>query len=378
MTHFNRRQALGLFGAATFATTMPVAFAEGMADRKFVFVLARGAMDGLSALVPADASLERFRPGLIASAPQSLPLGNGFSLHPALSTLKSWFDAGDAAFVHAAASPYRGRSHFDGQDVVEILGAADSRDGWLNRVLGVSGQAGLAIGYSIPLALRGRAPATNWAPAVFEAADDDLMSRLETLYANDPVFSEPLDLARTMGTPDVDMGRRGGGPGRAYTQSIKAVGELMARSGGPGVAMVSLDGWDSHAGQTGFLNGRFQGLDAGFAALKDALGAHWENTCVVLCSEFGRTVAENGTRGTDHGTGGLVILAGGAVRGGKVLGDWPGVSQRALYEGRDLAPANDLTSILKGLLRDHLGIDRGALDSRVFQNSSRPMDGLIV
>lgn len=377
MTRLNRRQAIGLLGAAAASSAFPFALAEGIEDRKFIFVLARGAMDGLSALIPNEPSIESHRPGLFSATAPTLPLGNGFSLHPTLNTFETWFQSGEAAFIHATASPYRGRSHFDGQDTVETMGQADTRDGWLNRALAASGLHGLAIGYSIPLAMRGNAPAMNWAPPVFQAADADLMARLSSLYADDPVFAAPLEMANSMAMPDLEMGGRGRGTERAYAQSLKAVGELMAHAGGPGIAMVSLDGWDSHAGQTGILNGRFQGLDRGFSDLKSALGEHWAKTCVVLCSEFGRTVVENGTRGTDHGTGGLVILAGGAVKGGHIYGDWPGTSTRALYEGRDLAPANDLAAILKGVLRDHIGIDRRTLDTQVLPGRARPLDGLI-
>lgn len=378
MARITRRHTLGLIGAAAASASFPVALAQGVESRKFLFILARGAMDGLSALVPDEESLVAARPGLMANSARNLQIGDGFSLHPALSTLHGWYQSGDAAFIHAAASPYRGRSHFDGQDALETLAAAGARDGWLNRALGASGLTGLAIGYDLPLALRGDAPATNWAPPVFEAADEDLIDRLAQLYESDPLFSEQLELSQTMAMPDVQMGGRGGGrPARAYVQSLQAVGQILGQTGGPGIAMVSLDGWDSHAGQANFLNTRFEGMDAGFAELRSALGPYWDKTCIIMCSEFGRTVAENGTRGTDHGTGGLVILAGGAVKGGQILGDWPGTAPRALHEGRDLAPANDLTGLLKGLLRDHIGIDRHALDTQVFQNTARPMDGLV-
>jgi uncharacterized protein (DUF1501 family) len=377
MTALSRREMIALLAASTASCVLPAAFAEGVAGRKFIFVLARGGLDGLSFLVPDDPALEEMRPDLVPARSQRRDVSGGFALHPALDFLHSAFKSGDVSFVHAAASPYRGRSHFDGQDAIETLATAGAGEGWLNRALQASGLNGLALGYALPLAMRGRAPATNWAPPVFQEADEALLNRLAQMYENDPVLAKPLELAMSSTQPEAEMGRARRGNGEVYRQSLKTVGELMAVDGGPGIAMVSLDGWDSHANQSGFLNSRFQGLDSGFRELKDALGPHWERTCIVLCSEFGRTVAQNGTRGTDHGTGGLVMLAGGAVRGARVLGDWPGTHQRALYEGRDLAPANDLVAVLKGVLRDHMGIERSALETQVFPGSGAVFEGLV-
>ena len=151
----------------------------------------------------------------------------------------------------------------------------------------------------------------------------------------------------------------------------------MSEDGGPGIGMVALDGWDTHNGQANRLTHSFAALDEALGALKTSLGSSWEKSCIVVTSEFGRTAAANGTRGTDHGTGGLTMLLGGAVKGGKVHGDWPGVKPSALYEGRDLYPANDIAGIMKGVMRDHLGIKRAALDADIFPRSGRAFDGLI-
>ena len=164
---------------------------------------------------------------------------------------------------------------------------------------------------------------------------------------------------------------------RKHRIVLSSLGRLMSAEGGPNIGMVGLDGWDTHAKQDRRLNNMFTDLDAGIAALKTSLGRAWDKSCVVICSEFGRTAAANGTKGTDHGTGGLAIVLGGAVKGGRIYGDWPGVNPAALYEARDLYPANDIAAILKGTMRDHLGLDRTAIDNHIFPNSARAFDGLI-
>lgn len=377
MTALSRRTLLSLMAAASTASLMPPAFAQGVSGRTFIFVILRGAMDGLAALIPDDAETEALRGTILPAKPDRLDLGNGFRLHPAFTDLKTLYANGDAAFIHASASPYRDRSHFDGQDYLETLGPPGTRDGWLNRALQAGGLEGLAVGYALPLALKGEGRATNWSPPVFDSAPADTLERLADLYASDPVFSEPLAMARAIPSQDMSASLGRGGPAAQYKQALQAMGELMAAEGAPGVGMVSLNGWDTHANQQGALQLRFQGLNDGIAALKTALGPRWTSTCVVMCSEFGRTAAANGTRGTDHGTGGLTLLLGGAVAGGRVHGDWPGLTRQALHEGRDLAPANDLTGILKGVLRDHLGLDRAKLDQEVLPGGARAWDGLI-
>ncbi len=379
MTRYTRRSALALFGAAGIAPAFSGAFAQGVADRKFIFVILRGAMDGLSALIPDDRETEALRGSILPPVSERLDLGGGFRLHPGLASLRAMYSEGDAGFVHAVATPYRDRSHFDGQDVLETLDSGAVRDGWLNRALRATGGQGLAVGRALPLVLKGGAPATNWSPPVFEPASSDLLDRLGDLYGEDNLFAQALAQARAMDMPDVDMGDsgRGGGPGGQYREALAAAGRLMAAEGGPNVGVVSLDGWDTHANQRGALSARFQGMDQGLAALKTELGTDWATTAIVIASEFGRTAAANGTNGTDHGTGGLVILAGGAIAGGKVHGDWPGLKRSALFEGRDLYPANDMGGVLKGVLRDHLGVDRARLDTDILPRSAGPMDGLI-
>lgn len=377
MTEFTRRSALGLLGGLSLAGASQPAFAQGVEGRKLIFVFLRGAMDGLSAVIPDDSSLASIRPNILPEFSARHDLGNGFRLHPSLAGLKTLYDQKEAAFVHAAAPPYRNRSHFDAQDLFETMGRTDARDGWLNRVVQLTGGRGVAVGHSLPLAMQGAGDVFNWSPPVFGAAPEPILDRLAALYEPDAQFSQALMTARSGMMSAAGMTGSARRFGRNYSTVMKLTGQLMAQDGGPGIAMVSLNGWDSHAGQIRDLENRFNSFDQSIDVLRQTLGKQWKNTCVVLCSEFGRTVAENGTRGTDHGTGGLVMLLGGAVAGGKVHGDWPGVRSNDLFEGRDLAPANQMTGILKGLLRDQLGIDRQQLTQSVFPDQTRPMDGLI-
>ncbi len=166
------------------------------------------------------------------------------------------------------------------------------------------------------------------------------------------------------------------------SDSAEAAARFLAAADGPRIAVIEASGWDTHANQgaeTGQLANRLAGLDAGVAKLRTGLGEAWEDTVVAIVTEFGRTVRVNGTRGTDHGTAGAAILVGGAVRGGRVLADWPGLAPRALHEGRDLRPTTDLRALFKAVLAEHLGLDTGFIDREVFPGSgaARRLDGLI-
>jgi len=375
MLTYTRRTVLGLLGATSLS---PSILADGIDNRKFIFVLLRGGMDGLSALMPDEENISSLRHKLLPSLDTRLNLSNNFRLHPSLKNLKILYDQGDVSFIHACSTSYRARSHFEAQDMLEILAQNNIREGWLNRVLSAISGNGLAIARVVPLALQGTQKVANWSPPLFDSAPEDLLDRLSILYANDPEFSLSLKIARESKISGMPLNRR---MNRRFTFeypiALKALGERMSIEGGPGIGMVALDGWDTHVNQAYELTQKFTGLDDGLLALKQELGPHWANTCIVVASEFGRTVAVNGTGGTDHGTGGLMMLLGGAVNGGTMYGDWPGIRKKDLYQGRDLTPANDVSAVLKGVLRDHLGIDQRILNTSIFPNSGRAFDGLI-
>jgi uncharacterized protein (DUF1501 family) len=380
--------ALGAGGA--LATLLPgVSFAAASGAPPFVVVILRGALDGLSAVPPygdpgygqARGAIAIARPGADKGA---LDLNGFFGLHPALPGLHARYAAGELLVVHATASGYRERSHFDGQNVLENGGDKPSgtASGWLNRALGALGPGradGLALGQNVPLILRGPVPVGSWAPSALPDVEPELIERLRDLYAGDATLAARLDEAtRIDALASDEQAMAGDGMKKAAggIERLKAIaataGRMLASPQGPRVAVMDAGGWDTHAGEGGAdgqLAGRLKGLDQVLESLRQGLGAEWSRTAVLVCTEFGRTVEINGTRGTDHGTGAAAFVLGGAVRGGRVLADWPGLAPRARYEGRDLAPTTDLRSVAKALLRDHLGVPARAL-ADVFPGST--------
>lgn len=363
-------------------------------EARFVFVILRGGMDGLAAVPPyADPDYAALRGELAGAASGAekgiLDLDGRFGLHPRLKALHAMYAKGEALVVHAAAAPYRERSHFDAQDLLENgtdrPHGADT--GWINRALALMGgdrRLGLAIGQSIPLAMRGKVPVASWAPSQLGGADADFIQRVASLYRADPVLgpaiAQGLDAQGmsmvALGAEAPMAGKRGGASVRALAE---AAGKLLATPNGARVAMLEIGGWDTHAGQQGRLGQALAMLDDGIAALAQALGPAWRQTAVAVATEFGRTAVPNGTGGTDHGTAGAAFLVGGAVRGGRVVADWPGLAKSKLLQGRDLAPTTDLRAVFKGALRDHLGLPEAELARLVFPGSEKvgPLEGLI-
>jgi uncharacterized protein (DUF1501 family) len=338
-------------------------------------------MDGLSALQrPDDADYLSLRSELAADDP--LPVSDGFALHPSLKSLHEMAHSGQAVFLPAVAGPYRERSHFQAQDLLES-GTVDRvlSEGWLNRALQVApGRLdAVAIGVGAPLILRGAAQTASWSPPVLGAADDDTLTRLAELYADDRSLGRTLALAHE-GAMMETAGMAGeGGRQRPYDLLAQACGRIMADPQGPDIAVVSLEGWDTHARQRTLLDQRFAQLDSAILILKNALAGVWSRTVVMAISEFGRTARANGAGGTDHGTAGLAMLLGGGLAAAPVVGDWPGLRPSQLFEDRDVQPTIDARSVCKGLLRDHFGFDRADLDRRVFPDSGDvpPLSGLL-
>jgi uncharacterized protein (DUF1501 family) len=364
----------------SFAATDP-------GQRRFVFVLLRGALDGLAAVPPVgDPDYARLRGELELSKAAGLHrLDDLFALHSSLGFMADLWRQKQLAVAHAVATPYRERSHFDAQDVLEsgALVPHASQTGWLNRALaglprGAGRNTGIALGANIPLAMRGPTEVASWSPGALPELDDDTLSRIGQMYGADALLSQRL--AEALGADAIagmegGMGGRGraGGGGAAQVQQVaRATANFLVQPEGPAVAMFDTSGWDTHANQgadNGVLALRLGALDTGLKALREGLGAAWDRTVVLVATEFGRTVKANGTRGTDHGTGAAAFLLGGAVRGGRVLGQWPGLKSGQLYEGRDLMPTTDLRSLTKSVLRDHLQVPQKRLDAEVFPDS---------
>ena len=353
-----RRQFL-TFAAAGLGSMLiapRIVFANVETDRRFVFIIQRGAADGLNTIVPyADPAYRGLRGSLAIEDP--IRLDGMFGLHPSLGGLGKLYQDKQALFVHAVASPYRERSHFDGQNVLESGGASpyERRDGWLNRLIGLlpksRGEA-IAFAPTIPLALRGEAEVASFAPSVLPDAADDLMIRVGKLYDADEqlhaLWSSAME-ARALGAETAQ---------RSDAASVgRTAASFLAKSDGPRIAMVETGGWDTHSGQRNRLANQLRALDMLIDALRAGLGDAWKDTTVLVATEFGRTAAANGTGGTDHGTASAALLAGGTVNGGKVLADWPGLTAAALYEGRDLAPTLDLDALIAATAAETFGLD---------------------
>jgi uncharacterized protein (DUF1501 family) len=361
--------------------------ADANTQARLVVVILRGALDGLAAVAPyGEGNYARVRRELAITDTQ-LKLDGMFALHPSLERLHERFTAKELVVFHAIASPYRERSHFDGQDLLENgTTRPHGRDGWLNRALqGLprSDQAAVAVAQNIPLVLRGEARVNSWAPSRLPATDSDTLQRIADLYSTDQYFASRLQAA--LATDSIASNKMRDGnrdPLGGFSALATSAGNLLAAANGPRIAVIEASGWDTHANQgaeRGPLANRLRSLDVGIEALHSSLAAVWRQTAVLILTEFGRTVAVNGTGGTDHGTASCAFLVGGAVAGGRVISDWPGLAPASLYEGRDLKPTADLRAVCKGVLASHLHVSESLLESRVFPESraARPLDGLI-
>jgi uncharacterized protein (DUF1501 family) len=390
MKTISRRQALKFLGAGTALFAWPglTAAATGR-DTRLIVVIQRGGMDGLAAVPPygepALASLRgELNTGSPGSAEATLKLDGLFGLHPALKDCAQGYERGDFAVVHAVAPPYHGRSHFEAQDCLENGGDSPHQfqEGWLNRaVAALGGAEGLAVASSMPLILRGSAAAETWSPSALPQPSDDLVNRVAALYARDRLLAPAFQRATGMeNTSPGDLKPEGGR--ERLPEAMRAAARFMTGRHGLRAVVLQDGGWDTHARQgagKGLLAGKLTALDQSIAVARTELGALWNQTLVVVATEFGRMAHVNGSGGTDHGTGGVMLLAGGALRGGKVYGDWPGLTTSALLDGRDLRPTTDSRAVFKALLRDHLGVPEAALADHVFPGSRaiKPLDGLV-
>ncbi len=407
----SRREALLGAGALFAWSQMPrLARAEGRDPRMLVIVL-RGALDGLGAVAPVGdpdwVGLRGDRALVLDGKTPALPLDGFFALNPAMPNLHRLYRKEQATIVHATATPYRERSHFDGQDVLDSgfarPGAVET--GWLNRALvelasegrvDLRGSRALGVGAVTPLVVRGRAPVMSWVPQQLLPASDDTQARLLDLYQHtDPALAAALDARIRLAALAPSAGMGATEPGNAplppagiarvrayFAEAAGAAARFLAKPDGPRVGALGFVGWDTHINEgaaSGQLANLLGALDGAFAAIETNMGDAWQQTVVTVITEFGRTAHINGTDGTDHGTGTVAFLAGGALRSGRVVADWPGLKTAQLYEGRDLKPTTDLRAVLKGLLRDHLRLEERVLASSVFPDSTdvAPAAGLV-
>ena len=391
---WTRRQmiqsGLGSVGLALLGSRS--AFASAPTENRLVLIVLRGGLDGLDALPPfEDRSYKHLRPTLALHPGGDLEgvqsLDGYFGMHPGLAPLQPLYQAGELLFVPAISTRYRTRSHFDGQNLLENGSGTPfgARTGWLNRaILGLNDQdarLGLSIGPAVLLILHGDASVQTWTHSNLSPVDEEFLARLMNAYQADARFLDSLHDAQGALKPELDMTASEGQPRRRteFTLAAHAAADLLSQTKGPRIAVMEMTGWDTHFAQQRRLMPLLGVLSSGLLELKSGLGTHWDKTTVVVVSEFGRTAGENGNRGTDHGTGGLSLIAGGAVRGGQITGTWPGLSNKALLDERDVRPANSYEALFKTLLIGHLGLDPGFVEDKVFPNSRAfaPMDGLL-
>ena len=384
----NRRHILsGGFALAAAAAFPPGLRASPVAQRRLVVVLLRGGMDGLSALPPlGDSCHQAARGALAIGADAALPGPAPFGFHPSLTFLQQRFAAGQVLLAPASASPYRDRSHFDAQNVLEsgAMRPYGLESGWLNRLsalLAPTGSPPVALAGTLPLMLRGPADASNYAVSPLRTVSEDLSARLARLYADDPLLARAWGQAQSAealtaeleeaagmvaGAADAQTPRRELDP--AGTGAL--AGQMLSQPDGPAILLLESDGWDTHSRQASRLERQFAQLDALLAGLHKASGAAWTRTLVLVVTEFGRTVRANGTGGTDHGTAGLAILLGGAVQQSAVIGDWPGLGGSDLLDGRDLLPTTDLRSLVCAAASDHLHLPARQVATALYPDQS--------
>jgi uncharacterized protein (DUF1501 family) len=381
MTHRRHFLAAAAALAAPLQLTLAqTARAGATHDARFVFVLLRGGLDGLAA-VPAigDPDFESARGALARYDGAPLALGyTSFALHPALTSLHAMYERKELIALHAVGLPYRERSHFDAQQVLESGGTRpyELATGWLGRALAAQApKSGLALTTAVPLVLRGSERIDTWAPSSLPEPSPDLVARLEFLYAGDPALRDALARAKALreGGAMSNMSSNAAPQRQIALTLARKAGEMLAAPSGPRVAVLEMGGWDTHANQmnpNGALANNLRTLDAALAALRESLGAAWSRSVVLVATEFGREVAANGTMGSDHGTGGAAFVLGGAVAGGRVIADWPGLGKSQRHEGRDLRITTDLRAAMKTVVADHLQLPASAIENTVLPGSA--------
>lgn len=361
-----RRKFLQI-GAGTLGLSLlapSFSFANEANDTRFIFIIQRGAADGLNIVIPyADPNYRNIRKELAIE--NGNKLDGTFALHPALQNIYQLYLQKQASFVHATASPYRERSHFDGQNILEggFTRAYELDNGWLNRFIGIipkQKSEPIAFMQTIPLAMRGTNSVTSYAPSNIPDANEDLMMRISNLYENDAkLYDLWLKAEATR-----NMGQSISGQGAAAVG--KMVASFLAKPDGPRIAMIESQGWDTHSGQNNRLNGNLKDIDTAIGAMKTELGDAWGKTIIIIATEFGRTAHANGTGGTDHGTASCAMILGGKIEGGKVHTDWPGLAQSSLYEGRDLKPTTDLFGVISYYLGKGFNIEPQKVAQNIF------------
>lgn len=377
-----RAFALGSLAIGGMVLAAPgSALAAAAGAKRLLFVLQRGAADGLATLAPTgDPGFAALRAPLLEDYSDAAMIDSFFKLHPAYAKVGDMVAAREALLVHAAASSYRERSHFDGQNLLESGGpkAYEVRDGWLNRLVGLledKDPRAMALSAAVPLALQGPAKVSSYAPSALPEANQDLLARVATLYESDPQLSRLLADAMSTRAMAGESGMRNL---RNAEQTGALAASLMKGSLGAQIMMVESTGWDSHAGQQVQFRLAAERLDAMLGSYRSAMAEEWDDTLVLVVTEFGRTAALNGSKGTDHGTASALMLLGGKIAGGRVIADWPGLRQSDLYEQRDLRPTTSTEAVITGAVAGHFGLDPARAMTTLFPGrTGRASEGLL-
>ncbi len=325
--------------------------------KKLLFIVCRGAWDAAAIVVPTGDPENAKRESLVLGAP--LPMTDFWGLHPRAPSLYAMAQAGEAVFVHAVATPYRERSHFSGQQVLESGGAApfELKDGWLNRLLNVAGLSGAASGVTVPLSLLGSVPVPAYSRTI-PRLYSEIRSGVASVWQQDPEFSVIWN--QVLASESIVLNGTG---------DVPLVTGLLNSPVGPDVVSIDFIGWDTHTNEQYALLNPLGALDDFLGEVKAGTPDQWEDTLVVVCSEFGRSITTNGT-GTDHGTGGMCMLLGAVKQwtdvAKPVLATWPGMAPAQLYDGRDLIPTRDLRSVLLAAVCRHFELDEEAVSATLF------------
>lgn len=379
---FIKASALAMYGIGNAPAWLGRAI-DGQANtngrkKTLVAIFQRGAADGLNTVVPhGEQAYYRMRPTLAIPESAVLDLDGRFGLHPSLSALKPFFDQKQLAIVEAVGSPDPTRSHFDAQAYMESAtpGLRATSDGWLNRSLRADPKAsplrGVSIGTQTALAIKGSQPVVSLTDIGRFGVHDAMSSgSFESMYSSaaDTVLQgagkETFEAAKMLESIQKQNYAPAAGvkyPGSRFGQSLQQIARLIKANVGVEVAFADIGGWDHHVNEVGATStqGQLANMlrDYGntLAAFAQDLGDRMEDVVLITMSEFGRTARENGTRGTDHGHANLMFALGGSVKGGRVYGDWPGLENEQLYEGRDLAVTTDFRDVLGELVNTHLG-----------------------
>ena len=412
--YFLKQGGIAMVGMSAMPAFLQRALAASPATtgkKQFVVLFQRGAADGLNIVVPfAEPNYYRLRPTIAipqprrGSADAAIDLDGFFGLHPSLAPIEPLFHKNQLAIVHAAGSPDPTRSHFDAQDFMEsgTPGVKATEDGWLNRAMQIvpeenaSPFRAVAMGPNLPRMLHGSAsaialpdlkqfkvvPQTAGSGAVVEGGFEAMYAQTvdHALRGTGTETFEAIDMLRKVDPSKYAPENGAQYPTSRLGQNLQQIGQLLKANIGVEVLFLDCGGWDNHVnegGVQGQLSNLLKDLGQGLAALHQDLGDRMQDVVVVTMSEFGRTAKENGNRGTDHGHANCMFVMGGPVKGGRVYGNWPGLADHQLNEGRDLALTTDFRCVLSEVLAKHTGVTDLKTVFPAFDSSARRFPGLI-